>query len=129
MQPIKGRITSEVRKVKDSFRFTLEINEIADAKKDGKINFSTRQTGLKYGDTVTMVAFIRKIAKNSNPNSFDYQEYLASKNIFASGYPKTVIKVIGSNKRPFKTIIVEIRKFIRARIENRFGTNESCCRT
>jgi len=60
MQPINGRITSEVRKVKDSFRFTLEIDEIADVKVDGKINFSTRQTDLKYGDVVSMVAFIRK---------------------------------------------------------------------
>ncbi len=123
MQPVNGTIISEVRKVKDTFRFTLEINEIAGAKKDGKINFSTRQSGLQYGDVVSMVAFIRKIAKNSNPSSFDYQEYLASKNIFASGYPKTVIKVIGSNKRPIKTIIVKIRKFIRGRIENRFGAN------
>ena len=123
MQPINGRITSEVRKVKDSFRFTLEIDEIADVKVDGKINFSTRQTDLKYGDVVSMVAFIRKIAKNSNPSSFDYQEYLASKNIFASGYAKTIIKVIDSKKTFWKTIIINIRKFIRGRIENRFGAN------
>ncbi len=123
MQPIKGRITSEVRKVKDSFRFTLEINEISDVKVDGKINFSTRQTGLKYGDVVSMVAFIRKIAKNSNPSSFDYQEYLASKNIFASGYAKTIIKVKDSKKKFLKNTIINIRKFIRGRIENRFGAN------
>jgi len=123
MQPINGTIISEVRKVKDSFRFTLEINEIADVKVDGKINFSTRQTDLKYGNVVSIVAVIRKIAKNSNPSSFDYQEYLASKNIFASGYAKTIIKVKDSKKTFLKNIIINIRKFIRGRIENRFGTN------
>ncbi len=123
VQTVTGRITSEVRKVKDSFRFTLEIDEIAEIKVDGKINFSTRQAGLKYNDIVTMVADIRKIAKNSNPCSFDYQEYLASKNVFASGYAKTMIEVIDSKKTFLKNIIINIRKFMRRRIEYRFGAN------
>ncbi|RLC51993.1 MAG: DNA internalization-related competence protein ComEC/Rec2 [Candidatus Cloacimonadota bacterium] len=121
LQPIKGKIISEVSLKEGIYRFVLRIDSIASRKVSGKINFSTRQKNLRYGDVLSTVALISKIKKNSNPASFDYAEYLKTKRIFASGYSKTIIKV-ERNKRDFPgNLIVEIRKKLKKHIDNRFG--------
>ena len=67
------------------------------------------------------MATIRKIKRTSNPSSFDYEEFLASKSIYATGYSKSLVQVIRSQKDPFQNIVISVRKFLRKQIEHRFG--------
>ena len=120
-QPVEGRIISEVISKDNIRRFTLELSKIAEKKVKGKIIFSTKQNNLQYGDLIKVVAAIRKLNKSSNPSSFDYEEFLAAKQIYATGYSKTLIEVSGSKKDLFSSIAINSRKALRKRINNRFG--------
>jgi len=121
LQPIEGRIISEVTKNNSNYTFILELISIKNFPVIGKIKFSTFQDSLKYGDKIQTVAKIRKIQKNSNPSSFDYEEFLAVKNIYACGYSKTIIKKVGNSSSFFYQSVIYVRKFLRKRIDERFG--------
>ncbi|MBC8385217.1 MAG: ComEC family competence protein, partial [Candidatus Cloacimonetes bacterium] len=121
VQPIKAKICSEVRKLEDRYRFSLDLIEINEKKTSGRINFSTRQDSLQYGDIIETVAEIRKIRNTTNPSSFDYREYLSAKHIFASGYSKSFINIVGSKSNKYKQVMNSIRNFIRQRIVRRIG--------
>ncbi len=120
-QLVEGRIVSEVVSKDNIRRFTLELSRIAGKEAKGKIIFSTKQKNLQYGDLIKVVAIIRKLNKSSNPSSFDYEEYLAAKQIYATGYSKTLIEVYGSKKNIFPSIAINSRKALRKRINDRFG--------
>jgi competence protein ComEC len=121
LQPIQGTIVSEVLDMDGKFRFELKIDKINGNSVFGKVLFSTFQDSLKFGDKISTVAILQKIRKSSNPASFDYEEYLLSKNIYASGYTQTPVKVIGKQYLSLQKIAIKLRRFIRIRIEDRFG--------
>lgn len=129
LQPIEGRISSEVVKEKSKYRFILDLNTIGYVKVTGKINFTTFQDSLEYGDIINTVARVRKIPKNSNPSSFNYEEFLSAKDIYAQGYPKTIIRIEDKSSALFKRNIFKIRKFFRKRIEDRFGEYSGLIKT
>ena len=120
LQPIEGKIISEVKQKDRNYKFILKLTKLKNAKIDGKITFSTFQEGLKYGDVISCAAQIRKIRTSSNPNNFDYKEYLTAKGIYASGSSRSFIKLIGYKPAFFKKVLITTKKFIRVRIEKRF---------
>ncbi len=120
IQPVEGKIISQVNFKEGSSRFILELSRIRDVEIKGKINFYSHQKHLKYGDVISTIAEIRKIRTNSNPSTFDYEEYLTAKGIYGSGFSKTKIDIIGNNCNPFKSLVISVRKWISSRIENRF---------
>ena len=120
-QPIEGKIVSEVKEKDGFYRFILELNTINKKRVIGRINFTTRQDSLSYGNIISTIATINMIKKPSNPFGFDYEEYSMSKRIYASAYALTVINIIGNKSNPLRKFVIDCRKFIRARINNRFG--------
>ncbi len=121
MQPIKGRIASEVVWIENRSTFILELHSIKDFPVKGKIKFSCDQDSLQFGDEIETVAVIRKIFQNSNPASFDYQEYLRAKDVFASGFTKTKISIVDNRSNFYHKTMISARKFLRKRIEERAG--------
>lgn len=121
LQPITGTITSEVLEQDGKYRFEVELEKIAAQSVVGKILFSTFEDSLQYGDQIYTVALLQKIRKSSNPASFDYEEYLNSRNIFARGYAKTPVTVSGNRGNLYQKTVIYIRNTIRKRSEQRFG--------
>ena len=120
IQPVKGKIVSEVIKKKHSYSFTLELIEIDQRAVYGRIKFYAAKDSLHYGDIIETIAEIGAIPKSSNPVTFNYEEYLAAKGLFAQGYAKSMVTVLENKKEPLKRVSIEIRKFIRDRINKRF---------
>ncbi|RLC50120.1 MAG: hypothetical protein DRI23_07735, partial [Candidatus Cloacimonadota bacterium] len=73
IQPITGKIVSEVLEKEEKYSFHLELSKIADTTVTGKIKFSTAQKNLKYGDDIYTVAKIKSLSQASNPHAFDYE--------------------------------------------------------
>jgi len=121
IQPIEGRITSEVKSKDGNFNFILELHQIRKSKVTGKIKFYTRTDSLNYGDIISVVATINKLPGSTNPASFDYKEFLEAKKIFGSGWSISPVKKIGNKTEIFQNTVIIIRKYLRCRIENRFG--------
>ncbi len=121
IQPIKGRIISEVLVKDGNFSFTLELHQIKESEVIGKIKFYTRTDSLNYGDIISIVATIRELPGSTNPASFDYKEFLDAKKIFGSGWSISPIKRIGNRTEVFQNTVISIRQFLRKRIDNRFG--------
>lgn len=120
-QPIKGRIISEVKSKDGNYSFIIELHQIKDSEVTGKIKFYTRADSLNYGDIVSTVATIKELPGSTNPASFDYKEFLDAKRIFGSGWSISPIKRIGNKTEIFKKTVIIIRKYLRNRIEKRFG--------
>ncbi|HHE39422.1 MAG TPA: DNA internalization-related competence protein ComEC/Rec2 [Candidatus Cloacimonetes bacterium] len=120
IQPIAGKIISQVNHKEGSYRFILELSKILNSEVKGKINFCTNQEGLKYGDLISTIAEIRKIRKNSNPTTFDYEEYLSAKGIYGIGFSKTKVDIIGNKSSPFGSLVISVREWVSSRIEGRF---------
>ena len=120
-QPIKGRIISEVKSKDGNFNFILELHQIKESKVLGKVKFYTGTDGLNYGDIISTVATIKEIPGSTNPASFDYKEFLNAKKIFGSGWSISPIRKTGNRSEIFQSTVILIRKFLRNRIENRFG--------
>jgi len=120
-QPIEGRIINEVMSKDGNFAFILELSKITDINVRGRIKFYTRTDSLNYGDIISTVATIKQLSGSTNPASFDYKEFLDSKRIFGSGWAISPIIKKGSQTDIFKNIIINIRKYLRFRIEERFG--------
>ncbi|MCD4820064.1 MAG: DNA internalization-related competence protein ComEC/Rec2 [Candidatus Cloacimonetes bacterium] len=119
-QPIKGRIVSEVNfNGKRNFA-ELELIEIKGLPVQGKISFSF-DDNLQYGDIIETIAFLQKYNNSSNPFSFDYAEFLEFKKIYGKGYPKTEIKIIESERSLLKIGVINVRSWLRNRINERFG--------
>lgn len=121
VQPITGRIISEVKEREGNFRFTLELTAINNIDVEGKVIIYTRTDSLSYGDMILTVATLKQVSRSTNPGAFDYKEFLGSKRIFGSGWTNSPVKIIGKKIDPIDLLIINCRKFIRARIENRFG--------
>jgi competence protein ComEC len=122
MQPIKGKIVSDVLEKEGRFSFYLQLRTIADVPITGKIKFSTSQDSLKYGDEIYTVAKIKSLSHTSNPYAFDYENLMKRKKIFASGYSMAPVKISNNSGFFVQRVIIKIRKFLKARIEERFGT-------
>ena len=122
-QKIEGKITSEVTKKDNKYRFTTELLKIDSIYVTGKVNFITNQTDLKYGDIISTVVSAKKMNRTTNPSSFDYQEYMNSKGIFGFAFPQTTIRVIGSEPSIYFRNVFRLRKLMRKRIYDRFGKN------
>ncbi|MDA3814125.1 MAG: ComEC/Rec2 family competence protein, partial [Candidatus Cloacimonetes bacterium] len=121
IQPIKGRVISEVKNKDGNFSFTLELHQIKENKVIGKIKFYTRTDSLYYGDIISTVATIKELPGSTNPASFDYKEFLEAKKIFGSGWSISPIKRIGNRTEVFQNTVITNRQFLRNRIEKRFG--------
>jgi len=121
IQHIEGRIISEVKSKDGNFNFILELHQIKKSKVTGKIKFYTRTDSLNYGDIISVVATIKELPGSTNPASFDYKEFLEAKRIFGSGWSISPVKKIGNKTEIFQNTIIIIRKYLRCRIENRFG--------
>ncbi len=120
-QPIKGRIVSEVKHKDGNYNFILELDQIRESKVAGKIKFYTRTDCLNYGDIISAVAAIKELPGSTNPASFDYKEFLDAKRIFGSGWSISPVSKIGNRTEIFQKTVISIRKFLRSRIEKRFG--------
>jgi len=120
-QPIKGRIISEVSSKDGNYNFILELHRIRMSKVIGNIKFYTRTDSLTYGDIISVAASIKELPGSTNPASFDYKEYLDAKKIYGSGWSISPVRKIGKKIDEINNIIISIRKFIRNRIETRFG--------
>ncbi len=120
-QPIQGRIVSEVKSKEGNYNFILELHKIKESKVTGKIKFYTRTDSLKYGDIISAIATIKELPGSTNPASFDYKEFLEAKRIFGSGWSISPIKRIGNKINIFRSTVINIRKYLRNRIEKRFG--------
>ncbi|MCK5051741.1 MAG: DUF4131 domain-containing protein [Candidatus Cloacimonetes bacterium] len=120
-QPIQGRIVSEA-KIKDgNYNFILELHKIKESKVTGKIKFYTRTDSLNYGDIISAVATIKELPGSTNPASFDYKEFLDAKKIYGSGWSISPVNKIGNKFKIFQNTVIIIRKYLRNRIEDRFG--------
>ena len=120
-QPINGRIISEVKCKDGNFNFILELHQIKQSKVTGKIKFYTRTDNLNYGDIISTLATIKELSGSTNPASFDYKEFLDAKRIFGSGWSISPIKKNGSKTEIFQNTVIAIRKYLRNRIDKRFG--------
>ena len=120
-QPIEGRIISEVNSKDGSFSFILELRQIKESEVTGKIKFYTRTDSLNYGDIISTVATIKELSGSTNPASFDYKEFLDAKRIFGSGWSISPINKSGNKIEIFQNTVIMIRKYLRNRIEKRFG--------
>ncbi|MEA2096987.1 MAG: DNA internalization-related competence protein ComEC/Rec2 [Candidatus Cloacimonadota bacterium] len=120
-QPIQGRIISEVKSKDGNYSFILELHQIKESKVTGKIKFYTRIKNLYYGDIISVVATIKELPGSTNPASFDYKEFLDAKMIFGSGYSISPISKIGYRTNIFNNTVISIRKYLRNRINDRFG--------
>jgi len=122
IQPITGKIVSEVLEKDGRFSFYLELSKIVDTPVTGKIKFSTSQNNLKYGDEIYTVAKIKSLSHASNPHAFDYENLMNRKKIFASGYSLAPVQISSNSGFCLQRTIIKIRKFMRTRIKQRFGT-------
>lgn len=120
-QPIQGRIISEVKSKDGNYSFILELHQIKESEVTGKIKFYTRTKNLYYGDIISVVATIKELPGSTNPASFDYKEFLDAKMIFGSGYSISPISKIGYRTNIFNNTVIIIRKYLRNRINDRFG--------
>ncbi len=120
-QPIQGRIVSEVKSKDGNYNFFLELYKIKESKVAGKIKFYTRTSSLNYGDVISAVATIKKLSGSTNPASFDYKEFLDAKKIYGSGWSISPVSTIRNKLNIFQYTVINIRKYLRRRIENRFG--------
>ncbi len=120
-QPIQGRIISEVKSKDGNYSFILELHQIKESKVTGKIKFYTRTKNLYYGDIISVVATIKELPGSTNPASFDYKEFLDAKMIFGTGYSISSISKIGHRTNIFNNTVIIIRKYLRNRINDRFG--------
>ncbi len=90
MQPIEGKIVSEIVKREKNKRFILEIRAINGISASGRIYFYTNEESLRYGNIIRTVAQAQAFGEVSNPNSFDYNEFMKFKKKFpAAGLPKS----------------------------------------
>ena len=120
-QPISGRIISEVKKKAQNNYFILSLSTINEHKVIGNIQLYTKQDSLRYGDTISTIAFINRISAASNPFGFDMKTYFASKQISAFGFTKTICTVQASDPHFLKKLIIDVRKYLRNRIAKRCG--------
>ena len=97
---INGVVLSEPKIKKDNLSFEVDLLSINDIKTKGKILFYTKDTLLKYKDEFSCRANLSLPSKSQNPYSFDYREYLISKDIYAIGESLSKIKII-QNKLNF----------------------------
>jgi competence protein ComEC len=121
VQPIEGRIISEIIKREKNYRFTLEILTINDVSASGRIYFYTKEDSLRYGDIIRTVGNLQAFAEVSNPYSFDFNEFMQYKKIVGSGFAKTAIVIINSRRNPLQSSVISTRRWLRRRIEQRFG--------
>ena len=121
IQPVYGKIISEVLEKEDRFSFQLQLSRIADFQVSGIIRFSTSQDSLQYGDEIYTIARISSLTRSSNPHAFDYEKIMNRKKIFAGGYPLAPVKVLRKSGFSLQQITIAVRKFLKIRIEHRFG--------
>lgn len=124
-QPIDGKIVSEVIETDGLFSFILEVKAINEIPVSGRIKFYTRTKKMRYGDLITTVAEIKSINPSTNPDGFNYRDFLQVQKIYGSGFSITPISVIGSKPGVIKKIIFTIRKKITQKIESRFQNNKA----
>ena len=118
-QPIEGVVVSSINNNAGLFSFTLELKTIDGTSVCGKVQLYTKSDNIDYGDIIETVAHLRQYNGVSNPGGFDYREYMKSRKIYGSGFTKTPVKVIGSEKRWWNEFIIKSRNFLTDRIENR----------
>jgi len=120
-QLIEGRIISEVKHKEENYYFTLNLQKVNKSEVTGNILFYTQTDNLSYGDIISSAAAIKELPGSTNPASFDYKEFLDAKRIFGSGWSISPVKIIGNKTYIFQQTVISIRKFLRQRIEDRFG--------
>ena len=120
-QPIEGRIINEVTPKDNNYTFILDLHKINNIKVKGRIKFYARADSLNYGDLISTVATVRGLPHSTNPASFDYKEFLDAKKIYGSGWAISPVKIKGSQTNIFNNTVINVRKYLRSRIEDRFG--------
>ncbi len=120
-QPIEGRIINEVTPKDNNYTFILDLHKINNNKVKGRIKFYTRADSLNYGDIISTVATVRELPGSTNPASFDYKEFLDAKKIYGSGWAISPVIIKGNQTDIFNNTVINIRKYLRCRIEDKFG--------
>ncbi|MDD3051508.1 MAG: DNA internalization-related competence protein ComEC/Rec2 [Candidatus Cloacimonetes bacterium] len=123
IQPLRGTIISEIKEREMNRSFLLKLEELSGQEIDGKLLFFTTQDSLAPGDVIETIAEIKTIPGKSNPDSFDYEEFLRSKDIYGTAFNKTNIRITDRKKFSLRTVPIKIRMEIIRRIDSSFGAN------
>lgn len=122
-QPIEGIIRSEVNRKDGKYHFILKLKTIKEISIQGNIDLTTVTPGLSPGDLIQTVAMIRSYRRPSNFLGYDYSEFMLNQNIHGSGYALTPVIATGNRSGGFTFFLVQIRSFLKNRIESRFGNH------
>jgi competence protein ComEC len=122
-QPLSGLIDSEVSIRNGRSSFDLKLDSIADYHIQGKIRFSSFDSNLKYGDKINTIAVLSALKSSNNPLATDFKEYFQFKGIHGSGFSKIPVTITGNKINWLNYLVIELRKFIRFRIEQRCPEN------
>ncbi|UCD85935.1 MAG: DNA internalization-related competence protein ComEC/Rec2 [Deltaproteobacteria bacterium] len=127
---IGGTIFRSPEMTEKSTRVYLEVERVYLERKEfaafGKVMISVREWEgrLDYGDRIRTTVKLRRPRNFYNPGGFDYERYLASRRIYATGYLKNSREIIRVGKGEFRIlfkIIDRLRVRIREAIED--GSN------
>lgn len=96
IQPISGIIAEMPIKKSEKVKFTLKAEWLKLEEEVKKISGNilvylpkdSISESLKYGDKILITGVLRKVSPPTNPQSFDYQQYLHYKNIHYQLFPK-----------------------------------------
>lgn len=127
---LEGAISEPVERGLDKTRFYINIlnlytgDEAFPASGKLLLTVSEKDIGLKYGDTIRLLARVKRPRNFHNPGGFDYERYLALKGIFATAYLKDFDGIIKTAEGlpSLKRWIEGIRDSIRENVFKSAGT-------
>lgn len=131
---IEGTLYRSPEVFQDKTRLYLEVERIYTDREViptcGKIMISGKQWegGLSYGDRVRTAVRLRRPRNFYNPGGFNYERYLASRRIHATGYLRSsreIVRVGEGEYSAFLKLIETLRARIRGVIENNSDYPES----
>jgi len=128
-QHIEAQVISEIKVNENSYSFQAKILTIDTYPVKGKVTFLSDNGNLHYGDTFKTIARISKLPRLSNPEGFDFEEYLSSKGIYGQAVNLSNLEITGNKGSFLEKFIIKNRVIIRRAIDKAFKENSGFVKT
>ncbi len=120
---IEGRIVSDAVEAGRHVQYELELRSIADVPITGKLLLYTDRDSLGYGDVVRGRATLYGLKRASNPGQIGLDEYYSVRGIHGNAFPSYEMRKVGEKRGLTGHLVVPLRRWMRRRIDARFGRN------
>lgn len=117
-----GTVMSNPTATQHGYRYILELHRLSDYPISGKVMLYTENDTLSYQDKIRATLKVVALPQVSNPESFDYREYLINKGISGMASYPVRLELLGKARlNSINDLLLQCRYFLFRHIDHRFG--------